>query len=342
MNDYATNTVETLSGRVDLSAGGRSVTLTGGQGSKVRVNGRPTPPRPLPEEPAVPALEPIYRTLPLLINSPAHKTARQIRLRVTADGEGQATLLEQAAAPGGRFNLSGLADGAYFARFTAIDAEGYESRPAGPLSLKIRTVPAAPLVAAPRNGATVWERRVRVEWLASEHASQYRLQVAADGDFQQIVDERTVDEAGATTAELPLGTYHLRVQALTADGFATLFSTPVTCTVAEQPQMAGMEATSKDKATLQWAPMAEGWTYDLQVATDKAFTRLVVDRTDLTATSLTLEDRLDPGTYHVRLRGVEKGEPATPWTPPQTMTVKRSLGWEDGLPAVILIGLLLL
>jgi hypothetical protein len=128
-----------------------------------------------------------------------------------------------------------------------------------------------------------------------------------------------------------------------ADGFETLFSLPVAWKLAPVPDMGTMEATANTRPVLQWPAMAEGWQYDLQVASDEAFTTLVFAREGLTATSCTLEERLNPGTYHVRLRGTVNSQPQTPWTPPQQLTVNpKPLGWEELLMGVVALGIILL
>lgn len=107
--------------------------------------------------------------------------------------------------------------------------------------------------------------------------------------------------------------------------------------------MKGMEATANNKPSLQWPVMAEGLSYDLQVAGDEQFTQLIVDQKGLLDTTYTMEQKLDSGTYFLRLRGVANGEPQSPWTPTQTLNVKRKpLGWEEVLIGVAVIGIIIL
>lgn len=132
------NTVETLRGRVEVAAGGRNVGLAAGQGTRVRAGGTPERPRALPAAPAVETIEPLYRTLPMQIHTPAHATAKRFRLRLTSDDQGQATAADQVVAAGSAFTIGTLADGRYFAFLSALDAEGFESAPAGPRPLTDR------------------------------------------------------------------------------------------------------------------------------------------------------------------------------------------------------------
>ena len=337
------NTVETLRGRVQVAAGGRTVALTAGQGTRVRAGAAPERVRALPAPPAGETIEPLYRTLPVQIDAPAHATAKQFRLRLTTADQGQATAIDQTTAAGSAFTIGNLADGRYFAFLTALDAEGFESAPTGPMPLTLRTVPPAPLITAPQTNGTLWGTTGRIEWLASDQADHYQVELAADAGFTRLLDRCDVREPRYTTPELAPGAYHVRVRTVAADRFETLFSMPVTWKLVPVPDMGTMEATANTRPVLQWPAMAEGWHYDLQVASDEAFTSLVYAREGLATTSCTLEEQLNPGTYHVRLRGTVNGEPLTPWTPPQQLTIKpKPLGWEELLMGVVTLGIILL
>lgn len=343
MAETTANTVETLRGRVEVSSSGRATTLGPGQGLRVEEGQPPQPPRPLPDPPDKPALEPLYRSLPVIIAAPPHAKAKAIRLRITADRQTQATLFDQSVAPGGRFTIGTLSDGALFASLTAIDQDNFESTVVGPLPFNLRTVPANPVIVSPKSGSTLWGTHGTIEWLDSDQVDHYDLQLARDPEFTDLIDRQQIKEARYTSPELQPGTYYFRVKAVAPDGFTTLYSIPVAWTLKPAPKMDGMEATANQRPTLQWPAMADGWAYDLQVASDKDFGQLVVDQQGLPTTSYTLEDMLAAGTYHVRIRGVENGQPVSPWTPPQTMTVKpKPLGWEELFFGAVTLGLILL
>lgn len=343
MADAKANTVETLRGRVEVSGSGRSTTLVPGQGLRVQEGKPPEQPRPLPAAPALPKLEQLYRSLPATITAPAHGDARFIRLRITADEQAQVTLFDQRVAPGGRFTVGTLAEGVSFASLTAIDGDNFESTVTGPLLFTVRTIPATPVIASPKTGSTLWGKQGTIEWLASDQVDYYALQLAADQQFKQLIDEQRLKTSAYTSPELQPGTYYFRVKAVAPDGFSTLYSIPVAWKLAASPKMEGMEATANVRPTLQWPMMAEDWTYDLQVAGDEEFNTLVVDQKGMASTSFTFEEQLAAGTYYVRIRGVENGQPASPWTPSQTMTVKpKPLGWEELLIGVLTLGIFLL
>ncbi|MGD9947486.1 MAG: FecR domain-containing protein [Desulfobulbus sp.] len=339
----AANNVETLRGRVTVSSSGQSTVIGPGQGVRIEADNPPQQPRALPAPPATPSLEALYRNLPVLIPAPPHATAKLIRLRITSDQQTQVTLFDQNTVPGGRFVVANLPDGGHFASLTAIDQDNFESQVVGPLPFNVRTVPSTPVISFPKTGTTLWGKQGTIQWLESEQVAHYDLELAHDPGFRQLIETKQGTEAHYTSPELPPGTYYFRVKAEAPDGFNTLYSVPVQWKLAAAPEMKGMEGTANVRSTLQWPAMAEGWTYDLQVASDKDFASLVVDRQSLATTSFTLEDRLVAGKYWVRIRGVENGQPITPWTPSQTMTINaKPLGWEELFFGVVTLGIILL
>ncbi|MGE4561268.1 MAG: FecR domain-containing protein, partial [Desulfobulbus sp.] len=337
------NNVETLRGRVTVSGSGQSTIVNPGQGVRIEAGSPPEQPRALPMPPATPSLEPLYRSLPVVIPAPAHAKATAIRLRITGDQQTQATLFDQSQPPGGRFVVANLPDGGHFASLTAIDQDNFESQVVGPLPFNVRTVPPNPVISFPKTGTTLWGKQGSIQWLESEQVAHYELQVAHDPGFQQMIETKEVAEARYTSPELPPGTYYFRVKAVAPDGFNTLYSVPLQWKLAPAPEMKGMEGTANIRPTLQWPAMVDGWNYDLQVAADKDFTNLVVDQRNLAATSFTLEEKLVAGKYWVRMRGVENGQPASPWTPSQTMTISpKPMGWEELFFGVVTLGIILL
>ncbi|MDD2463160.1 MAG: FecR domain-containing protein [Desulfobulbus sp.] len=337
------NNVETLRGRVTVSSSGQSRVIGPGQGIRIEAGNPPQQPQALPEPPHKVPIEPLYRSLPVVIAAPAHAKAKALRLRITSDQLAQATLFDQDAAPGGRFVVSNLPDGAHFASLSAIDKENFESQVVGPLPFNVRTVPPNPVISSPKTGTTLWGKQGTIQWLESEQVAHFELQLAHDPSFSRLIETKEVTEARYTSPELPPGTYYFRVKTVAPDGFNTLYSVPVQWKLAPAPEMKGVEGTANIRPTLQWPVMAEGWTYDLQIASDKNFTNLVVDRQSLPTTAFTLEDRLVAGKYWVRLRGVENGQVASPWTPSQTMTIKpKPPGWEELFFGVVTLGIILL
>lgn len=316
-----TNLVETLSGAVQVDAAGKKLVLPPGQGTSVAHGSAPAPPKPLPSSPASPVLEPVYRTLPIRLVAPDHDSAVKLLLRVSADTQGRQIFLEQTAAPGTSFPLTDLEDGSYSAFLTAIDAKQFESLPTGPIPLVIRTIPGAPIITAPQNRTTIWNGSVRIGWLASTTAVSYKAQLAADPEFNTILHQETSKQTSITFSELQPGSYHFRVQAIAEDGFVSLFSVPLTWDCIEPPAMQDIDTSDTENITLQWSAMAAAGTYELEIARDEAFTKIVLSVSDLHDPSYPLEAPLSFGTYYVHVRGKINDGTIGPWAPPQIMTI---------------------
>lgn len=330
IENQETNIVETLKGKVALSAAGKQILIKKGEGSKVKEGRPPEPPHALPPSPKLPQMRDIYRTLPVTFAAPAQKNIQSMRLRVTSDIKGLNTLVEQNAKPGQNFTLSSLTDGHYFLFFTGTDKQGFESLAAGPAPLHIRTNPGAPIISSPNNNRKIFDTTVTIRWLKSDQADHYKIQLATDPEFTKIVDEQQLKEATYTTAALKPGKYFFRVQLVTGDGFETLFSSSLAWEVMARPKLGNLNTSAQGKEggiTLQWPAMADTAGYALQIANDKEFTDLIVSENNLTEPSYTINFLIVSGEYYVRIRSITKDGQKSPWTPPQTMTIDSDSSW---------------
>ena len=328
--DEETNIVETLKGRVSLSASGKEVMIAKGQGSKVKRGKPPAPPHALPPTPKLPELQNIYRTLPVVIAAPRQKNIHSMHIRISSDAKGLNTLAEQSTPPGENFSLSSLADGSYFLFFTGTDQQGFESLPTGPAVLHIRTNPGAPIISSPKNNHKFFKSTVKVRWLQSDQADHYSLQLATDPNFTHLVDKQQTTKDSYTTPALKPGNYFFRVQLVTGDGFHTLFSAPIAWEVMAQPKLGSLNTSSQGEdegITLRWPAMADTAGYMIQIATDKACTDLITEDDNLKKPSYTINFQLVNGKYFVRIRSITKDGLKSPWTPPQVMTVEAKSSW---------------
>ena len=328
--DPETNIIETLKGRVALTAAGHKIFLARGQGSKVKKGQQPAPPHPLPPSPSLPQLKKIYRTLPIKINAPVQQNARSMHVRVTADKEGFNTLVEQTVKPGKNFALSSLKDGSYFLFLTAIDKAGFESLPSGPTPLHIRTVPGAPIISSPKNNRKFFTPAIKIRWLESDLADHYRIQLARDKKFSKVIEEKETKKAHYLTHDLKPGKYFFRVQLVTDDDFETLFSAPLTWEIMTQPKLDSLNTSSQgsdDSITLRWPAMADTAGYMIQIANDRNFTDIIAEDDNLKKPSYTINFQIVNGKYYVRMRSITKDGLKSPWTPPQAMTVESESSW---------------
>ena len=336
--DPETNIIETLKGRVALTAAGQKISLARGQGSKVKKGQKPSPPHALPPSPSLPQLKKIYRTLPVNINAPVQQNARSMHVRVTADKEGFNTLVEQSTKPGKNFSLTSLTDGSYFLFLTAIDKAGFESLPAGPAGLHIRTVPGAPIISRPNNGKTFFKSKIKISWLDSDQADHYLIQLARDKKFSKVIEEKETKKAHYLTPDLKAGTYFFRVQLIAEDGFRTLFSVPLTWKIMARPKLGSLNTSptgSEGGITLRWPAMADTAGYMIQIANDRNFTDLIAEDDNLKKPSYPIDFQIVNGKYYVRIRSITKDGLKSPWTAPQAMTVEAESSWLPHAAAVL-------
>jgi len=330
LEDEQSSVVETLKGKVALSAAGKNVLVRKGQGVRVKKGQPPAPPRPLPPPPSLPELQPVYRTLPIHIAAPEQKNRSAFHLRITSDAKGLDTLVDQSVHPSENFSIASLPDGLYSLFLSAVDQQGFESLPAGPAHLKIRTKPGAPIISSPNNGQKFFTKTVKIRWLKSDEADHYELQLARDNAFTDLIAHTSVKDSVYITPDLQPGRYFFRVRLVARDGFETLYSTAIDWQIMEQPRLgalSGSTAGGKDGITLRWPPMANMKSYGIQIAADKNFTNIIAEQDGLSEPAYTINFLIVAGTYYVRIRSTTEDGLVSPWSPPQEMVVESDNSW---------------
>jgi len=150
-------------------------------------------------------------------------------------------------------------------------------------------------------------------WNDAGWAESYGLQVATDANFTNLV----VDESGLTgtcftTKQLDWRTtYYWRVNGKLGDAVSSWSDVWSYTTKPEVPDCPLLELPANDSTiapitlTLKWSPSDDRTeTYSLQVATDSAFTNLVVDETGLVSTEYLLEGLEKSTNYYWRVQGI--------------------------------------
>ena len=200
---------------------------------QVLLKARPAPPPPLSPAPGV-----MLRggAVQLRWASAAPATRYQVQVALATPGSGQdrqpdfsVLLADQAGLSTPALTVD-LPPGAYLwrVRSTVLGAGGVaDNGPWGAVqAFSIKPPPAAPLLQAPVQA----EGGVLLRWLPAEPgaagAYRYRVQAAQDASFSRLVAGSDGADTGTTLALHDAGRYHLRVQAVDADGTAGPFSAP--------------------------------------------------------------------------------------------------------------------
>lgn len=312
---------EVLTGAVAFSNAGRSVQVPAGFGAVAVTAQAPRPPVPLLPGPAQAELPPVYDRSPLPIRIPAVPGAVAYRVQVAADERLTGLLFDRLTS---ELSLRGpaLADGRYVLRLRAIDAQGLEGfdtiHP-----FELNALPEPPIQVAPVPDATVVEERPVLQWSKSYAASAYRVQMATDAEFQQVVlAQGDLDGTElAVTEALPPGTYYWRVASLDDTGWGP-YSDPVKFRRPQPDPAAEPPAVDNTTLTLRWRAGLPGERYQVQFGKDWNFNELLLE-SEVAEPQLIIP-RPESGLYYLRIRVIEADGYVGPFGAKQQINVPPS------------------
>jgi carboxypeptidase T len=178
------------------------------------------------------------------------------------------------------------------------------------------TPPARPTLASPLNGATGQARRRSLFWHTASGATSYHLQLASDSGFVGLVlDDTTLTDTSRSIGPLDYGTtYYWHVHSKNGAGVSA-FSDVWSFTTIPSPPPAPLLAGPPNGATgqpvslsLSWHPATTASAYQLQVASDTAFSMIVVNDSALADTlRQVLGSLLNNQKYFWRVRAINSG-----------------------------------
>jgi len=188
-----------------------------------------------------------------------------------------------------------------------------------------------PLPAAPVLAATAVQEHLPVRFgLRQADAAAFRVSVATDaGGLQQVADVRVDanadDGTQARVADLPDGDYYVRATAIDRSGLEgketvsrfRLKARPF-APFQQEPgaKLRGVADGQPPSVNFKWAEAGVNARYRLQIATDAGFTQLLLDKSDINATSYT-QDNLAQGQFFWRVATIDmsSGQPDQgPWS----------------------------
>ncbi len=328
---------EVLSGKVGVAgaASSREVGLEAGFGSVAGAKAAPEAPVPLLPAPALDGLPRVVERVPIAFTVPAQPGATAYRLQIAGPAGFQSPLFDGRAGTT-LLRASDLPDGEYQLRVRGIDERELEGHNAERgFTLNARPVP--PLLSAPPPKAGVMVERPAFEWAAVGGVSHYRLQLARDAAFTELV----IDEAQLTSTRyeassaLELGDWYWRVLAVDPAEGAGPFSDAQQFRRLPPAPQASTEVSDKE-LTLSWPAGLPGERYQLQIADEESF-----------ATPLHTIDSAEPfarvprppgGTYYLRVRSIYPDGFEAPFDRPQTIDVPSShKPWWLALPLLLFL-----
>ena len=178
------------------------------------------------------------------------------------------------------------------------------------------SVPSTPVLTIPENQSTNLPVALTFEWEAADLAESYRLQVSKVSDFSSTV----VNTGGITATSYEVSdlehsqTYYWRVNASNESGTGSWSSVWNFTTIIEKPEVPVLVAPADEaddvstKPLLNWEAADRAETYSVQLASDSAFSEIILDGTEIDTTSLQMVDELDEfTTFYWRVNGTNIG-----------------------------------
>jgi len=197
----------------------------------------------------------------------------------------------------------------YYWRVNAKNAAGTSSYSSVFNFTTIVSAPAIPVLQSPATDATNQATTLTLSWGSVTGAASYRLQLASDSLFANlVVNDSTLTSASRQVGPLLNNTkYYWRVNAKNAAGtssyssvfnFTTIVSAPAIPVLQSPATGAVNQATT---LTLSWGSVTGAASYRLQVATDSLFATVVFNDSTLTSASKQVGPLLNNTKYFWRV-----------------------------------------
>ena len=203
------------------------------------------------------------------------------------------------------------------AGFGTLAAAGEKPRP------PIKLAAAPQLAAAP---VRVERLPLNFKWEATPGIVRYRAQIFSGKAFDQLELDAVFQSNAAKWADLPDGSYQLRVRAIDADGLEGLNSKHMFVLKArpEPPFIIGPADGAKvygPQAVFSWSGVNVAQHYHFQLSAQADFSQLLLDLPKHSSTSHTQD--LKPGRYYWRIASVAAGNDHGPFSDLQSFTQKK-------------------
>jgi len=302
----AVTRAEVLEGTVSIEAMGARVDVLENQGTAVRMNEPPLPPRDLLPGPVPLKVDSPFNKLPFSIEfrTPA-KTVSYVA-ELTKDREGKDSVLVNVLKPGQAFRVAGLEDGLYFLQSRAFDDLGLEGIPAPPLEIRIRTQPRPPRLQGISSGAKLRCGPPSVRWVSIAGAGRYRLQLAKDPGFALISDQTEMMNTNWAPTRLAMGDYYLRARSIADDGYEGEWSETLSFSVLPPYAPPVLEKPVRDQGQirLRWNDLGPGVLYRVQVARGQDF-GILIHQELVRVTETLIPVPAQSGLYYVRVKAFD-------------------------------------
>lgn len=326
---------EVIGGKVAVAAAASEVRVGAGFGTVAAGNAAPGTPVPLLPPPSLAGLPAVVERVPIAFNVPPQTGAKAYRLQIAGAGGFQSPLYDGRSSST-LLRAIDLPDGEYRLRVRGIDAQDLEGLNAErDFTLNARPVP--PLLSSPPPDAGVMEEQTAFDWAAVSGISHYRLQLARDQAFTDLVaDAQNLANPHYVAAmALPPDDYYWRVMCVDAREGAGPFSDAQHFRRVPPAPLAAPEVSDKE-LTLTWPAGLPGERYQLQIASDVEFSAPL--HTVDTVEPVARVPRPPGGTWFIRVRSIYPDGFEAPFGKPQQIEVPSShKPWWLALPLLLFL-----
>jgi hypothetical protein len=226
----------------------------------------------------------------------------------------------------------------YYWRVNAKNAGGTSGWSGTWVFTTIIAAPSAPTLASPVNNATNVSITPTLVWNTLSDATTYQVQVSTVSNFASTVFNMsglTATSQAVSTALLNSTLYYWRANATNPGGTSAWSGTWSFNTVVAAPSAPTLSSPTNALTrvsvtpTLVWSAAASATSYDVQVATDLAFSTVIFNGTGITTTSAAVSPDLSNSTaYYWHVRAVNAGGPSS-WSSPWSFTTIGACSWNE-------------
>jgi fibronectin type 3 domain-containing protein len=205
------------------------------------------------------------------------------------------------------------ATGTYYYKASTVSMGDFESAPSTPITVAV-TPPAAPTNVS----ASAVDNQVTVSWNAVTGAKSYNVyrSDSQTGTYTKVGASTTTPYDDTVTAT---GTYYYKASAVSAGGFESAHSTPITVAVAGPPSPTDVSASAADaQVTVSWTAVDGAKSYNVYRSDSQTGTYTKVG----TPTTASYVDTVTAtGTYYYKVSAVSASDFESALSTPITVAV---------------------
>jgi hypothetical protein len=190
---------------------------------------------------------------------------------------------------------------------------------------------------------------IQIIWQAVDGAQGYRVQIAANDRFDQLLFDATTAQPQIRGPSPDDGDYFLRIRAIDELGLEGLdATTPFTLAARPEPPFLmaprGDEVILAERLLFEWSQSQQAGSYHFQLAQSPDFQNVLSDLTGHTDTRLIIDGEFPEGEYYWRIASID-GDRQGPYSDAQKFLFRpgvapelelaeteMALQWPSGLP----------